>query len=60
MNAVEQSDQILGTKCVKEVRNMVVENSSCIDMAAVNSSIFFKENHAKCSDQQPALKCTVY
>ena len=60
MNAVEQSDQILGTKCVKEVHNMVVENSFCIDMAAVNSSIFSKENQAKCSDQQPALKCTVY
>lgn len=59
MNAVDQSDQILGTECGKEVHN-VVENSFFIDMAVVNSSILIKENQARCSDEQPALKCTVY
>lgn len=59
MNAVDQSDQILGTECGKEVHN-VVENSFFIDMAVVNSSILIKENKARCSDEQPALKCTVY
>ena len=59
MNAVDQSDQILVTECGKEVHN-VVENSFLIDMAVVNSSILFKENQATCSDEQPALKCTVY
>lgn len=59
MNAVDPSDRILGRECGKEVHN-VVENSSFIDMAVVNSSILIKENQARCSDEQPALKCTVY
>ena len=59
MNAVDQSDQIIGTqnvlrKCVKWWKTLFFH---LIDMAVVNSFILFKEHQAQFPDE-PALKCT--
>ena len=61
MNAVDRSDQILGTqnvlrKCVRWWKTLFFH---LIDMAVVNSFILFKEYQAKFSHEQPALERTV-
>ena len=60
MNAVDRSDQILGTqnvlrKCVRWWKTLFFH---LIDMAVVNSFILFKEYQAKFSHEQPALERT--
>lgn len=59
MNAVDRSDEILGTqnvlrKCVRWWKTLFFH---LIDIAVVNSFILFREHQAQFPDE-PGLKCT--